>query len=390
MTTTVDMAALSAQHTSEAAGRRSRARHRAEWRLKAYGILAISLAGLALGILLSTVITKAASVLFEYYVDIDLQVDVDDAERERLRDPNPRIRVSLDGPVREGLKSAIGRDLSRTERRELYKLLSTDAGLELGDTVKSEPGLVGQSYLYPALLDDEVQMYLKGGVGKVIDAGSEGSLIIGTTGDVLELRFDEGGLDVGREALREYRIEAARLSRAEAARQENAMRAMERDLKEAQGEEEKDRIQSLLDGFTTKRVTALAEAERLEGLAADTTAEFELTDNDPSILIHLKGGWMKLVALAPSTARAVVMEPMSDFEPSEEGEWSAEVIERPASSRNLSDRQIAWIETFRRSGRIEQVLNTRIMTQSDSSNAELAGIWGAMVGSFWTMIVTFG
>ncbi|MEM9370645.1 MAG: DUF3333 domain-containing protein, partial [Pseudomonadota bacterium] len=64
MTTTVDMAALSAQHTSEAAGRRSRARHRAEWRLKAYGILAISLAGLALGILLSTVITKAASVLF--------------------------------------------------------------------------------------------------------------------------------------------------------------------------------------------------------------------------------------------------------------------------------------------------------------------------------------
>ncbi|MEM9737400.1 MAG: phosphate ABC transporter permease PstA, partial [Pseudomonadota bacterium] len=67
----------------------------------------------------------------------------------------------------------------------------------------------------------------------------------------------------------------------------------------------------------------------------------------------------------------------------------AEFIERPEATRNLSDQQIVWVETFRRSGRLVQEFNARLLTQSDSSNAELAGIWGAMVGSFWTMIVTF-
>ncbi|MEM7239958.1 MAG: phosphate ABC transporter permease PstA, partial [Pseudomonadota bacterium] len=389
MTADVDMAALSAHHTSDAAARHSRARHWAEWRLKAYGILAICVAGLALGILISTVITKAASVLFEYYVNVNVQVDVDDTDRERLQNPNPRVRVSLDAPVRDGLKAEIGRDLKRTERRQLYKLLSTDAGLELGDTVKAEPGLIGQPYLYRALLDDEVQMYLKGGTGNVIDAGSEGTLVIEDLGDILELRFDQGRLSAGRDALRSYRLDAARLARNEAARQENGMRAMEADLRDAVGEERTSEIQSRLDGFTAKRDTSLAEADRLEALAEDATAVFKLTENDPSILIRANGGWAKVVTLAPDSARAVVMEPLSSLAPSQEGEWTAELIERPAASRNLSDQQIAWIETFKRTGRVEKQLNTRLLTQSDSSNAELAGIWGAMVGSFWTMIVTF-
>ncbi|MBY8976712.1 phosphate ABC transporter permease PstA [Rhodobacteraceae bacterium NNCM2] len=386
--TSIDMTSLSAHHTSKAASKRASNRRWAEWRLKAYGILAIFLAGLALAILISTVVTKAATVVFEYYIDLNLVVEVDEAEKERLRDPNPRIRVSLDAQVREGLTELVGRKLSRTERRELYRLLSTDAGLELGDMLKADPALIGQKLQYPALLDDEVQMFMKGGLGEIVDAGAQGTLAIKELGDTIELQFPAGAFEEGREELRNYRLETARLARNEAGRQENAMAATQHDLDDAEDAAKAD-IEALLADFTSKRDAAIAKAQQLEAQAADEAADFVLTDSDPSILVAVNGGWLKLTELKHGTARAEVLEAPKSLSPAAPGEWTAEMIERPAASRNLSDLQIAWIETFQRSGRIERVLNTRMLTNSDSSNAELAGIWGAMVGSFWTMIVTF-
>ena len=50
---------------------------------------------------------------------------------------------------------------------------------------------------------------------------------------------------------------------------------------------------------------------------------------------------------------------------------------------------IAWIEDWRSQGRIDEVFNWRFFTSGDSREAELAGLWGAVVGTFWTMVVTF-
>lgn len=61
----------------------------------------------------------------------------------------------------------------------------------------------------------------------------------------------------------------------------------------------------------------------------------------------------------------------------------------PESARKFSDDQIVWIEELRNQGAVEQVFNWRFFTASDSRDAERAGIWGAAVGSFWTMLVTF-
>ncbi|MEM9097356.1 MAG: phosphate ABC transporter permease PstA [Pseudomonadota bacterium] len=385
----VDMTALSARHTSEAASRRSRQRHWAEWRLKAYGILAIVLAACALGILISTVITKAASVMYEYYVDIDLQVTVEDSDLERLRNPDPAYRAVLDKPVREGLKEMVGRSVTRTERRQLYALLSTDAGLELGDAVKADLKLVDQRYLYPALLDDELQMYMKGGIGTLQDAGSGGKLIIKEFGDTVELRFESGALARARDALRADLVNQARLARREAARQDNAIRVTQGNLANVADDAERESLQSALEGFTARRDQALQKAVSLDAQAADPNATLMLNETHPSLLVSANGGWMKVTALSSDKADAFIMEVLQDFSPAAEGEWTADLMERPENSRNVSDQQIVWMENFIRAGRIERKLNERLFVSTDSSNAELAGIWGAMVGSFWTMIVTF-
>ena len=54
----------------------------------------------------------------------------------------------------------------------------------------------------------------------------------------------------------------------------------------------------------------------------------------------------------------------------------------------LSESEVGWLDALAAEGRIERVFATRFLTSGDSREPELAGIWGAMVGSFWTLLVT--
>jgi len=58
------------------------------------------------------------------------------------------------------------------------------------------------------------------------------------------------------------------------------------------------------------------------------------------------------------------------------------------NTRRLTDKQIAWLQEFDAEGKVERRFNVRFFTSGDSREPELAGIWGATVGSFLTLIVT--
>ncbi len=58
--------------------------------------------------------------------------------------------------------------------------------------------------------------------------------------------------------------------------------------------------------------------------------------------------------------------------------------EVPVSMQQKMD----WVETLQADGRIEKRFNTNFFTHGDSREPEQAGIWGAAVGSFYTIIVT--
>ncbi len=60
----------------------------------------------------------------------------------------------------------------------------------------------------------------------------------------------------------------------------------------------------------------------------------------------------------------------------------------PESERRLSDRQLAWLDALAAAGRIERRFAMRFFTGGDSREPELAGVLGALVGSFWTLLVT--
>ncbi len=61
----------------------------------------------------------------------------------------------------------------------------------------------------------------------------------------------------------------------------------------------------------------------------------------------------------------------------------------PEELRNLKNDQIHWIQKLRRQGRIKQKFNTAFFTNGDSSEPEMAGILGAMLGSLYSLSICF-
>lgn len=85
-------------------------------------------------------------------------------------------------------------------------------------------------------------------------------------------------------------------------------------------------------------------------------------------------------------SRITVTVPVSDdLDQFHKGFISADV---PEADRRVSDKEIVWFDRMKQQGLIESKFNTAFFTNGDSREPELAGIWGAAVGSMFTMLVT--
>jgi phosphate transport system permease protein len=60
----------------------------------------------------------------------------------------------------------------------------------------------------------------------------------------------------------------------------------------------------------------------------------------------------------------------------------------PETSRALSDDQIGWVDALAKDERLELKFSSGFFTSGDSREPEQAGVWGAVVGSMYTLIVT--
>jgi phosphate transport system permease protein len=65
-------------------------------------------------------------------------------------------------------------------------------------------------------------------------------------------------------------------------------------------------------------------------------------------------------------------------------------IERslPEDQRPLNDRQLGWLDKLRAESAVALKFNKTFLSSGDSREPERAGIWGAVVGSFYTLLLT--
>lgn len=120
-------------------------------------------------------------------------------------------------------------------------------------------------------------------------------------------------------------------------------------------------------------VTGRSERRELYGLVSPN-ASFELKEAvqaDPSIL----GGVHKIWFTASDEVDLVM-----------KGQVDTSLEE---SLRKTKDNELAWIDTLKADGQLQMKFNKIFFTSGDSREPELAGILGAFVGSFFTLLVCF-
>ena len=61
----------------------------------------------------------------------------------------------------------------------------------------------------------------------------------------------------------------------------------------------------------------------------------------------------------------------------------------PEDRRRLDDRSVAWVDQLDALGRLRTSFNAEFFTTGDSREPELAGIAGAVLGSFWMLLIAF-
>jgi len=120
------------------------------------------------------------------------------------------------------------------------------------------------------------------------------------------------------------------------------------------------------------QVSNRREKKVLYGLVSSGGA-FELRDqvlNDPTLI---------------GTTRPVWLVADDDVDMLMKGHFDLSV---PESDRRIKDNQLEWIQQLKDEGRIEKRFNTTFFTAGDSREPELAGIRGAITGSFFTLLIT--
>ncbi len=60
----------------------------------------------------------------------------------------------------------------------------------------------------------------------------------------------------------------------------------------------------------------------------------------------------------------------------------------PEADRPVKDRQIAWFDKLDGGGQVNSAFNNNFLSAGDLREPEQAGILGALMGSFLTMLVT--
>jgi len=141
---------------------RLRRRYAAERRFRLYGLGAIGLAVLMLGILLVSIISKGYGAFVQTQIGLDIQFGPAAIDPAGTHDPNTLANADYAKLVKAALQARFPEASSRQDRRALAELVSSGAGQTLRTMVMADPTLIGATRTVWLIADDNVDMLNKG------------------------------------------------------------------------------------------------------------------------------------------------------------------------------------------------------------------------------------
>jgi phosphate transport system permease protein len=243
-------------------------------------------------------------------------------------DPAKLDEVNYDALIYDSLETKIPDATSRQDRRLVRGLVSTGAGVALRRAIAADPSMLGKTVEFEFPVDDFADLYLKGLLADkaTLTPLQSDVTLSGNSGDVT-LTFNNDAI---------------------------------------------------------VKVAQAVNAQEAEGGA------LRLTSGQQSLLLELNGGVIKLTEIAPAgagaTGKGIVYKTPTDTAAS--GTAVVRAIQAPEGERKISDKEIVWLDDLKAENLVASRFNTQFFFSGASREPELAGVWGAIVGSFLTMVVT--
>ena len=369
-------------------------RFAAERRFRFMGLAAVLTAGAFLVILLSSIVGQGLPAFRTNVVTLPLDLSEVDAQAPT----SANYRGILGDALEEAFPSVSG----RREKRALRGVLSAGADVVLPRMVADNPEWAGRAVDVAVPLSDTADLYFKGLVADLNTDTIDAPATLSVEDDVATLKADgpvfaddvERARDLvrARVARIDRRVEALGRS---TAYYEPILAEEQARLDAATDEAEKTALQAEVEATQARLAAVVQEVDALTGERNELSEIADATGNAlnlraaaPSLLVNVGGGVLKAATVSADTVTGAFVRPAAASGPVEAGEWSLTRIELPEAQRKVSDREIVWLESLREAGRIESTWNWPFFTSGASREPEMAGIWGAIVGSFLTMVVT--
>jgi len=164
--------------TGADAEKRLKARYRAEKRFRAYGLVSIAIALLFLAVLLASIIAKGASAFTQTYIELPVTFDAEtidpDGSREHSALSSADYRTLINAALEKKFPEIAD---DRTAKRDVQKLVSQGAELELRKMVLADPKIIGTSAEIWLPASSAADQVLKGNAQHDESSGlSEGAL----------------------------------------------------------------------------------------------------------------------------------------------------------------------------------------------------------------------
>ncbi|WP_221793654.1 phosphate ABC transporter permease PstA [Oceanobacter mangrovi] len=135
-------------------------RRRAETRFRLYGMASILFGLLCLVVLFGNILSKGLSAFEQTVLTTDIYLDKDFLGLSRQSPESELLNGDYEGLIKEYLKESM-QPSGRSERRDLYSMVSVGAHWQLQQLVVNNPNLLGDTVTVELIMDDEIDQWLK-------------------------------------------------------------------------------------------------------------------------------------------------------------------------------------------------------------------------------------
>jgi phosphate transport system permease protein len=393
-------------HTNDQAQARLKARYRAEFIFQAIGLGALLVAAGFLVIFLTSIVGQAIPAFTQNYLKLTVELKREDLNPQNASGAALTQAIgaaNFDAMVNGGLRNYFPSATDRTSRRSLGNIISSGAPSILRRQVMANPAWLGTSQTIYLPLDDSADIYLKGQVTPTEVSKGQGELgVSGTSGKVqlsstvtnfqpllaaIKAQLNIGLGNLQRDVAGKERV-AAGQERDIAALSRGLAAASEADRARFQGRVETEQRQL---AATRNEITQLRERIAALGARIAGADRAESLDNTvSSYFVRINGGVIKLTDVQSANATGDVILPPRSTDVAKAGDWEIVRVVQPEANRRISDREIIYADSLRERGLVERRISREFFFGGASREAELAGVWVAIVGSFLTLFVTLG